>query len=344
MLTLYFNRSFSATSYLISSLKSSWSEDTLRIIISHGSEDPYLKEVADDFILEPNLEGESYAQFILKTCKEYGVNVFFPRKQATLLSSYSAEFDSLGIKVAFVGNSDVYSLFDHKLNASLRLKALGLAHIPECALVSDYHSFVREYQRIRSTRLQHDHHRSETVCLKPNVGIGGKGFMRISHYRSEEEDLFRESLHSISFKRLDQGLSRLGSFSELLLATYLSGEEVSVDCISYRGHLIAAFPRVYLNKYEQRFDEITELIDTCRGICQAFGLSYLFNVQFKRHHGEWYFIELNTRSAAGAHRIVALGISPLKIALKLCLGQQIEQGLDIEWGRIIRRIEQYSPM
>ena len=342
MLTLYFNRSFSATSFLISSLKSMWRDEELRIVISHGQEDPYLIEVADVFLLEPDYERESYLEFILDTCDRFNVDVFFPRKHVNYLAQQQERFTEINVHVTFIGNADVYELFDHKLNASLELRERGLTLIPESALVRDYETFTTEYHRIRSTSLSSEKDRTETVCLKPNIGIGGKGFMRISHHRSEFDDLFRESLHSIAFKRLDRGLSKANPFPELLLSTYLSGEEVSVDCIGNRGELLAAYPRVYLNKYEQRFEDHSDLTEICRAICKAYHLSYLFNVQFKRHRGEWYFIELNTRSAAGAHRICALDICPLSIALNLCLGRSLSSDLSIDWGSIVRRIEKYE--
>ena len=342
MLTLYFNRCFSATSYLIDSLKAKWSGEELKIIISHGNYDPYLMKVSDEFLIEPELDEDAYTEFILNNCERFNVDIFFPRKHVTLLAKHSQRFNELNVKVAFVGDVDTYELFDHKLRAPMSLKEQGLALIPECVLVSDYESFTEAYRKIRSTPLSSAKQGSETVCLKPNIGIGGKGFMRISHYRSEGEDLFRESLHSISYERLNRGLAELKSFPELLLSTYLSGEEVSVDCIGFQGELLAAYPRSYLNKYEQRFDELPELISACRSICSAYNLSYLFNLQFRRHHGEWYFIELNTRSAAGAHRICALEICPLSIALKLSLGLEVTDSFKIEWGSTIRRVERYE--
>ena len=342
MLTLYFNRSFSATSFLIRSLRQRWRGEELQIIISHGREDPHLREVADHFELEPKAKGESYFDYVFEVCKRHKVDVFFPRKHVTYLASHRDRFDRIGVKVAFVGEHHIYELFDHKLRASEALGGQNILEIPETSLVSDYKTFHQEYERIRESPLVPDSSSLETVCLKPNIGIGGKGFMRIAHQRTAFEDLFRESIHSISFTRLDQALRDADPFPELLLATYLNGLEVSVDCIGNKGQLLAAYPRIYVNKYEQRFDDYPELTDICRAICQTYKLSYLFNVQFKQHHGRWFFIELNTRSAAGAHRLCSLKVCPLSAALNLCLDQSIDQPLDIEWGSVVRRVETYE--
>ena len=348
MLTLYFNRSFSATSFLIQSLRQHWSHQELHIIISHSQSDPYLAKVADHFEIEPAIEGEAYLEYILEMCKRFKVDVFFPRKNVTYLAHHRDQFESLGIKVAFVTDAQTYVLFDDKLNASYDLRERGFVEIPESALVSNYEKFQAEYERIRKHRLNSQSKSREVVCLKPNTGIGGKGFMRISHGRTEFEDLFRESVHSVAYGRLDRALKSAQPFPQLLLATYLNGLEVSVDCIGYQGQLLAAYPRIYLNKYEQRFDDYPELIEACRRICGAYQLSYLFNVQFKQHHGQWYFIELNTRSAAGAHRVIALGICPLSLTLDLCLHaphslqDSMSLSLNIEWGSVVRREESYQ--
>ena len=344
MLTLYFNRCFSAYSFLIDSLRSSWKQDQLKVIISHSNYDPYLVKVADHFLIEPLVEGDHYLDFILNTCKQYDVDIFFPRKHVTRLSHYRNEFVELGIKVAFVCSADHYELFDHKFNATQELSKQKLIQAPNIALVNNYSQFEAQYQSIRESRLDGSKGH-ESVCLKPNTGIGGKGFMRISHHRTEEEDFFRESIHSISFTRLARTLKAMetvSTFPELLLSTYLKNEELSVDCIAYKGQLLAAYPRFYLNKYEQRFEYHSELIEACKNICSHYQLSYLFNVQFKRHRGEWYFIELNTRSAAGAHRICALHVCPLTITLKLILKQKVTESLSIKWGEVIQRRESYK--
>ena len=121
MITLYFNRCFSAYSLLIESLRSSWKQDQLKVIISHSNYDPYLMKVADHFLIEPDTEGDLYLDFILKTCEQYEVNVFFPRKHVTWLSQHRNKFLELGVEVAFVCSADHYQLFDHKFNATQEL-------------------------------------------------------------------------------------------------------------------------------------------------------------------------------------------------------------------------------
>ena len=340
MLTLYFNRCFSAYAFLIESLKDSW-EDQLQVIISHSNPDPNLMRVADHFELEPSVDGEKYLEFILQTCKKYQVDVFFPRKHVTYLSQYRNEFSTLGIHCAFVCSTEHYQLFDHKFNATQHLLEQDLISAPHVALVDDFSQFETQYHRIRSNRLD-DSEGHETVCLKPNIGIGGKGFMRISHRRTEQDDLFRDSLHSIAYSRLRRTLKEMQPFPNLLLSTYLQDEELSVDCIGHEGQLLAAFPRSYVNKYEQRYEYQPELIETCRQISSHYQLNYLYNIQFKKHRGEWYFIELNTRSAAGAHRICPMQVCPLSITLKLILKQPITDDLSIQWGQLIQRREHYT--
>ena len=343
MLTLYFNRCFSAYAFLIESLKDSWEGDQLKVIISHSNPDPYLMRVADHFEIEPHLDNEMYLDFILQTCKKYQVDVFFPRKHVTSLSQYRNEFAALGVHCAFVCSTEHYQLFDHKFNATQHLLEQNLVNAPHTALVESYNQFETHYHRIRSNRLDNSKGH-ETVCLKPNVGIGGKGFMRISHHRSEQDDLFRESLHSIAYSRLKRTLREMLPFPSLLLSTYLQDEELSVDCIGHQGDLLAAYPRFYVNKYEQRYEYLPELIETCRQITSRYQLNYLYNVQFKKHRGQWYFIELNTRSAAGAHRICPMQVCPLSITLKMILKKPITDNLSIKWDQLIQRQELYTVM
>lgn len=341
MITIYFNRCFSAYSFLIESLKSKWDTEELKLVVSHSTTDPYLQKVADHFELEPKCDGQDYLNYVLSICQKYQVDVFFPRKHVSYLALHKTAFDALNIKCAFVTTHDHYKLFDHKFNATNELAKQALVKRPEVALVDSFESFEQHYHNIRNTRLDGVSGRYESVCLKPNIGIGGKGFMRISHQRSELDDLFRDSVHSVSYSRLKRTLSTAHPFPELLLSTYLKDKELSVDCIGHQGVLLAAYPRRYINKYEQVFEMHPVLIESCRQICATYQLSYLFNIQFKRHRNEWYFIEVNTRSAAGSHRICALNICPLSVSLKLILNQPPNEDLSIKWGSVVQRSEDY---
>lgn len=348
MTTLYLNRSFSATGFVLSDLRKRWQYDSLQIVMSHSSLDPHLIRCVDHLEVEPTFDlshasgREAYLEYLLAQCERYRVDLFLPRHQATLIAEFRERFEALGVHVLLVGDADVYQLFDDKVSAAHRLESLGLVPSPHCELINSYESFLSAYKRLRAMPLGAPSSSGrEQVCLKPNVGIGGRGFMRISHHRAERDDLFRESIHSISYQRLERGLVDIDPFPELLLSTYLTGVEYSVDCIAAQGELLAAYPRLYLNKHEQRFDHLPELIEICRNICAHFQLTYLFNVQFKEHRGAWYFIELNTRMAAGSHRVTALGISPLTTALELATQREISGRLSIEWGSVVRREERY---
>ena len=316
--------------------------------MSHSKLDPYLMDSVDHLDVEPRfdfntVEGHtSYIEYLLEQCRHYKVDVFLPRYQATTIVASHERFKAIGVELMAVGDADIYRLFDDKFDAGQQLEKLSLIPSPRCALVSSYEQFTQAYYEIRHTSLGASTDR-EQVCLKPNVGVGGKGFMRIAHHRSELEDLFRESIHSISYTRLDRVLKDADPFPELLLSTYLSGVEYSIDCLADRGRLLAAYPRIYVNKYEQRFDDHPELVQICQEICAHFQLNYLFNIQVKKHRGSWYFIELNTRMAAGSHRISTLGVSPLTAALELATQRTISGSLDIEWGSIVRRQEMYIP-
>ena len=346
MTTLYLNRSFSATSFAIRDLRKRWIYDPLRVVMSHSALDPYLADSVNHLEVEPQFEIKSdegqtaYVDYVLEQCRTHKAQILLPRYQATLLAAAQDRFKAQGIEMILVGDASIYQLFDDKFSAGRELESLGLIKSPQCALVNDYPSFLKAYDELRHTPLGSSTG-TEQVCLKPNVGVGGKGFMRIAHHRSELEDLFRESIHSVSFARLERTLRHADPFPELLLSTYLRGDEYSIDCIAHQGELLAAYPRVYLNKYEQRFDDRPELVEICRRICARYKLNYLFNIQVKEHRGEWYFIELNTRMAAGSHRIVALGVSPLTAALELATQRTPSLSFEIEWGSVVRRQEVY---
>jgi hypothetical protein len=330
---IYFNRSFSATSHSINALKQTWRHEPLEVIVSHGQRDRALDRSADVFTIEPKFEGEAYLEWILSHCQKHDVRFFLPRKNVLYLSRYRDRFEALGIEGMWVTCPETYELLNDKNRANQDVISSGIVSVPHSCVVENYEDFMTHYESIRA--------HGDEACIKPVAGIGGKGFKRIKHDLSEYDELKKGSPISISFQRLERCLRTAQRFKPLLLATYLKGREYSVDCLAYEGELISATPRRYVGKREQVVERVETLIESCAALTRRWSLSYLFNIQFRQHRKEWHFIEINTRMAAGSHRLTTLGVHQLPNALELLSGRAPSHPLDVPWGQRVYCREDY---
>jgi hypothetical protein len=331
-MNVFLNNSFSAVSYTLTDLVARWRHGPLRVVLSHSQEDPYLEAVADHFEIEPqDLDDQAYVEYCLEICRRHSIDVMVPRKRVNILARAAERFRELGVEVMWVADADIYDLLDDKLATLRNVESHGIVAVPDSYLVSDYRSFSEAYDRIRAA--------GDRACIKPNIGIGGKGFKVIKHHRTEIMDALQPGSMSISWTLLDRVLREAGSFSPVLMSTYLRGKEYSVDCLGHNGQLVAGAPRIYVNKHFQRIDDCPELLELSRVLTEHFGLSYLFNTQFRRHRGVWHLLEINTRMAAGMHRIQKVGFNFLQQALEMSMGLPITPSEEPRWGtQIFKRI------
>ncbi|MBE8955747.1 MAG: ATP-grasp domain-containing protein, partial [Quinella sp. 2Q5] len=115
-------------------------------------------------------------------------------------------------------------------------------------------------------------------------------------------------------------LSRYDFRIPLMVMPYLSGTEISVDCLSTpRGNIIV--PRFKTN---HRYSEIkfdAEVISAAEKILRLMNIAVPVNIQFRTHGERLYLLEINPRMSGGLQlSCLAAGVNIPDIAVNQLLG------------------------
>ncbi|TGE31680.1 ATP-grasp domain-containing protein [Desulfosporosinus sp. Sb-LF] len=331
---VYFNRCFSTTPKIIQRLLSFSDIHRFKIYISHGCVNNYLQEVADYFEVEPSLDGKNYVDYCLNFCLKHEIELFVPRYNVTTLINYKEEFDRIGVKVMFIGSSEIYQLLESKIKTYEVLSNIDIVAIPKTFCVKNYEDFQIAYTKIIEI--------GSSACMKPISGIGGNGFKKIIETMTEIDELYQSTGSTISKDRIARILKDSQNVEPFIVMEYLEGDEFSIDCLANKGELIRAIPRRKLDFYRQNIEHREDLIAIAQKLTKKFNLNYLYNIQLKYHKGKVYLIEINTRMSGGIHKSSLAGVNFLYLAIKLLMGEAVTNREAIRWDFQIRTIENYE--
>lgn len=322
MVRIWFNHWFSTAYNIIDMLKKDNPE--FYIIGSNENERSVLSTVCDEWYKEPAIKRDDYVEFGLEFCKEHGVDVFIPRREMISISRKKAAFEKLGTKV-MVDDYEIVEMLNHKDKAYRELAKRGVSTIPEYDIVTTVPEFEEAYKTLK------EKHRE--VCIKFAKDEGGKSYRLIDNNRKGYAALFRKQNTRMTYDAIKEALSEKAEFSPLMVMPYLSGEEISVDCLQTEQGLIM-LPRIKDSTRIERMCFDTEILQITREVYDAIHLECPCNIQFKYLDGIPYFLEANTRMSGGVQMAcLATGVNIPSIAVNKLLG------IEKKWS--VCRKEQY---
>ncbi len=310
MLRIWLNHWFSTARNIIYLLR----EDNfdLWVIGSNENKHSIIKGACNEWYQEPVLKDDDYVDFCLDFCIEHKVDVFMPRRGMLNISKNKERFDAIGTKV-MVDDFEIVSVLNQKEEAYKYFRDNRLAPIPENYTVTNVQSFMDAYEKLKANYDQ--------VCFKFVKDEGGKSFRLIDNQRKGYAALFKKQNTRMTLDDVIEALSEREEFAPIMIMPFLSGDEVSVDCLNTEQGLIA-LPRVKgYEKYETlRYDE--EILNYCKVFQEHAKLYCPYNIQFKYLDGSPYFLEVNTRMSGGIHMAcLASGVNIPQIGLRKLLGE-----------------------
>jgi carbamoyl-phosphate synthase large subunit len=185
------------------------------------------------------------------------------------------------------------------------------------------------------------------LVVKPREGSGSRG-MRIveAKYPFVNDMLFKKPSECIRINT--ETLGEILEIQPMLWMEYLPGVEYTVDCLAYKGKLIAMVPRRrdamkggISSRAEVVKDENYDIMfKTCKEIIRYSKLSYALGFQFKCDtEGVPKLIECNPRLQGSTCLTVAAGLNIAKLSVELALGEISPDDIhvDIRWGTRFER-------
>lgn len=314
MKRIWFNHWFSTVYHLINLIVKD-EKDKYTIIGTNERDFVAYKCACDQWYSEPiGLDDDEYVEFCLSFCKEHKIDIFAPRKKMIAISKAHKKFESIGVKLLVDSSYEIIEMLEDKAQAYEYFKEKIPSYIPEYRVAYSYDEFIEMYEELQKT--------SPRVCYKLISDEGARSFRVIDNTIESGKGIFEKPGTKITIEATKKVLSQYDFSVPMLLMPYLSGVEVSVDCLSTcQGSLI--IPRFKNNK---RYSEIIfdkELMHVCDEIMNTLKLKHPMNIQFKMDGDRYYLLEINTRMSGGLQlSCEASEINLPKIAIKELLGEK----------------------
>lgn len=326
---IWFNHWFSTAYHLISLMR--WggvcingdndnNVNSNNLVFIGSSTNPlmaYLRACDEQYSEPENLPEKEYIDWCLEFCKEHKVDVFVPRRGLVAVSERYEEFSSVGVKLFVDKNSEMLRILDNKTRSYEYFGSRIPDIVPEIKTARSAEEFEKAYNELKCS--------CERVCYKLETDEGARSFRVIDDKTEELSALLNSPNTKVSF---NTALKILGEYDfkiPVLLMPYLSGQEISADCLyTAQGYII--LPRFKYGRYSSiKLDK--EIMSLCQEILDNIKLEMPLNIQLKYESNKPYLLEINPRMSGGLQlSCIAAGINIPYIALNRLLGN------DIPWG------------
>jgi biotin carboxylase len=315
---VWVNRGLSQTAYLIKALREAIAPgEEFKIFASHVQADTPVKEVCDDFQLEPKCSAAEYVEFALDYVRRNGIHVVLAHTHRVALSTRRADFEALGCKVITAGSPEAIRFLRSKTALYDRVTAaggLGIA-VPEFASASDKASVIAA---VRSMKRKHG-----SVAIKPAAGLGGHGFRIVHDAGSAYSAVYNGDFPPMTLPETEAYIEALKEpIGEMMVMPFLGGAEHSLDCLAVKGKLVKAIDRVkYPGGFRELIDTRPDLVEASARLTELLELDGLYNVQFlESDSGVPYLLEINARMAGGTYLGAFTGVLLPYWAIRIAVG------------------------
>ena len=314
---IWFNKTFSTISAVFRDLRQSTSDGEITLVCTHSHLTASAFLAADESYLEPDLIGMAYVEWCVDFCQQHQINLFWPGKEAALISKFHMLFQAIGVEVLSVAEYQTLML--------LHDKALFYTDLsPDVAKVMDFIA-VNNVDEFDSA-IEQLSEKHEKLCVKPAVSVFGLGFRVLDTQRDSITQLLKGVEYQIPLQELRRGMNNTPQFETLLVMEHLGGPEWSVDCAGQKGELLCAVQRKksQLAGYGQTIDNNIALQDMVTRLTKHYKLNGLYNIQFKEGVNGPRLLEINPRPSGGFGMACLSGANLAYIALQSIKGETFQ--------------------
>lgn len=310
---VYFNQWFSSIGNIIKDLKER-NKNNIKIIASSKNKNVVYRNDVDVFIEEDWKEEDSveqsminYTNWVLNTCIEYSVDIFFVKKHAKYIMQHSKEF-SLHDIFLVSENLDTLTEINCKHNVYAKLvNNTKLSHY-----IPDYLWAVTKDSQLDYIL---EHQGKNNICLKLDEDEGGSSYRAIDDSSITYQSLSKPRVNTITTSEAMHIIATTDKAQRLLFMERLDSPEISIDCYNSNQGFIA----ICREKVDGRLQKIyynEELSKLCENIGKILGLRFPYNVQFRYKQGidhnnieNLRLLEVNPRMSGGVYYELQFGLN-----------------------------------
>lgn len=321
---VWFNHWFSTAYHFIDMLK----EKGYYVIASNERDTSVYQTNADEFYLEPAYDANSYLSFCLSFCKEHKIDIFFPKRGMDIIVKNLHEFKD--IKVICETDINKYNLLQDKVKTGDWSKEKDICNVPEMHLCTNADEFKFWYEQMKE--------KYDRLCIKYNQDEGGLSYKLITDMTPSISKISFASPSAYSYEYICRCLETVESFKHLIIMPYLSGDEISIDCLNLKSGLVA-IPRFKLSNRVTKLSIDKKLIQIAEHFQKEMCLIAPYNIQFRYHKDELYLLEVNTRLSGGSWKAKFIGIEFPVLCVDKFSGKVVEKPIPIKNEMCISNIE-----
>ena len=328
---IWFNQTFSTISAVFRDLRHSVPTGEVTLVCTHSLATASAFLAADESYLEPTeLIGQAYLEWCVEFCHQHNIGLFWPGKEAALISKHHVLFQAIGVQVLSVADYDTLTLLHNKADFYADLN-------PDVAKIMDFIAVNNPDEFDRAVTTLSEKH--ESLCVKPAVSVFGLGFRVLDTKRDSITQLLKGVEYQIPLQELRHGMANTLQFDTLLVMEHLGGHEWSVDCVGRHGELLCAVQRKkpLLAGMGQTIDNNAEIQGMVTRLTKRYRLNGLFNIQFKNGVNGPRLLEINPRPSGGFGMACLSGAHLAYIALQSIKGKTIRQPV-IQYGLKVTEI------
>ncbi len=307
-------------------------ESNFNVVAADADTGAIGKQLAKDFVTIPFAKDPTFIDALLSICRKKNIHVILPlvTKELIPLSKQLREFELAGAKIPISPTASL-EIANNKSRLYEFLQWRGIA-VPDFRVAETVEQFQKAVEELG--------YPARSVCFKPSVSNGSRGFRIINDQISESDILFNYKPYS-TYTRMEDALRILSSavFPELLISEWLPGDEYSVDCVAERGSALIVVPRLrkkMINgiSVEGEFIKNEKIISYCSQIISELNLHGNIGIQVKANgSGEFLILEINPRVQGTIIANLGAGVNLPVIAIKQELGLPITAAdLQVKWG------------
>jgi len=250
-------------------------------------------------------------------CHQHNINLFWPGKEAALISKYHVLFQAIGVQVLSVADYHTLNLLHDKAEFYADLRP-DVAKTMDFIAVNNCDEFDNAVAKLST--------KHERLCVKPAVSVFGLGFRVLDTQRDSITQLLKGVEYQIPLEELRQGMNNTPEFATLLVMEHLGGPEWSVDCAGRHGELICAVQRKKspLAGHGQTIDNNVDIQGMVTRLTAHYRLNGLFNIQFKEGVNGPRLLEINPRPSGGFGMACLSGANLAYIALQGIKGRAVQ--------------------
>jgi carbamoyl-phosphate synthase large subunit len=309
-----------------------WQHPSFHIIAADANPQAVGRHLARDFQVIPFANEPGFIDSLLALCRDKDIHIILPlvTRELIPLSRHVKEFELAGAKL-IISPTESLEIANNKSRLYEFLQWRGI-DIPDFRIVETVEQFEIAMKELGFPQ--------KTVCFKPSLSNGSRGFRIVSREVDEHHLLFNEKPNS-TFIKYEDAKRILASkpFPELLVSEYLPGEEYSVDCLANHGKTVLVAPRLrkkMINgiSVEGEFTREDAIIRYCERIIGALQLHGNIGIQVRRSTaGNFLILEINPRVQGTISAALGAGINLPVLAIKQELGLPMpEEEMKVKWG------------